>query len=63
MWIERDISSLIKQIYAERPVLLLTGTRQTGKSSLLNRFLMSAWVFRFRQTTNNFNLKSEKYAC
>ncbi|MEE9426089.1 MAG: ATP-binding protein [Methylococcales bacterium] len=37
MWIEREISSLIKQIHAERPALLLTGARQTGKSSLLSR--------------------------
>ena len=36
MWIEREITSLIKKINAERPVLLLTGARQTGKSSLLN---------------------------
>ncbi len=36
MWIQREISSYIKQLYAKRPALLLTGARQTGKSSLLN---------------------------
>jgi len=36
MWIERDISGLIKKHHAKRPALLLTGARQTGKSSLLN---------------------------
>ncbi len=37
MWIEREISNLIEKVNAERPALLLTGARQTGKSSLLNR--------------------------
>ncbi|HEC13762.1 MAG TPA: ATP-binding protein, partial [Acidiferrobacteraceae bacterium] len=37
MWIERAISTLVKTTHAERPALLLTGARQTGKSSLLNR--------------------------
>jgi len=37
MWIEREISGLIEKLNAERPALLLTGARQTGKSSLLNR--------------------------
>ncbi|MFV1985191.1 MAG: ATP-binding protein [Thiohalomonadales bacterium] len=36
MWIKRDISELIKKLNKERPALLLTGARQTGKSSLLN---------------------------
>ena len=36
MWIEREISGLIQQTHAVRPALLLTGARQTGKSSLLN---------------------------
>ncbi len=35
MWIHRDISILISKISKERPALLLTGARQTGKSSLL----------------------------
>ncbi len=37
MWIEREISALVQKISAERSALLLTGARQTGKSSLLNR--------------------------
>ena len=37
MWIEREISGLIERVNAERPALLLTGARQTGKSSLLTR--------------------------
>ncbi len=37
MWIERDISNLIQKLSAERPALLLTGARQTGKSTLLSR--------------------------
>jgi len=37
MWIKREISSYIEQVQASRPALLLTGARQTGKSSLLNR--------------------------
>jgi len=36
MWIKREISVLIKKLNTERPALLLTGARQTGKSSLLN---------------------------
>ena len=35
MWIEREISSLVKRVNSQRPALLLTGARQTGKSSLL----------------------------
>jgi len=36
MWIKRDIAKLLQKLSAERPALLLTGARQTGKSSLLN---------------------------
>lgn len=35
MWVERQMTSQIKQAARERPCLLLTGARQTGKSSLL----------------------------
>jgi predicted AAA+ superfamily ATPase len=35
MWINRHLSSKIKEIAAQRPVLLLTGARQVGKTSLL----------------------------
>ena len=34
-WIEREAGPLIKATAAQRPVLLLTGCRQTGKTSLL----------------------------
>lgn len=37
MWIERDYSEIIEQAVKERPVILLTGIRQAGKSSLLKR--------------------------
>ena len=37
MWIKRDITNLIQKLCTERPSLLLTGARQTGKSSLLSR--------------------------
>ncbi|HEB86917.1 MAG TPA: ATP-binding protein [Gammaproteobacteria bacterium] len=37
MWVKREISSLIEQTRSTRPALLITGARQTGKSSLLNR--------------------------
>jgi predicted AAA+ superfamily ATPase len=37
MWIERDYSDKIKRAVKSRPVILLTGIRQAGKSSLLQR--------------------------
>lgn len=37
MWIERFVSSQIRQAAASRPVVLLTGARRTGKTSLLRR--------------------------
>ena len=37
MWIERDYSDKIKDAVEKRPVVLLTGVRQAGKSSLLKR--------------------------
>jgi predicted AAA+ superfamily ATPase len=42
MWIERDYSTRIKEAVESRPVVLLTGIRQAGKSSLLKRLLKSA---------------------
>jgi predicted AAA+ superfamily ATPase len=35
MWIERSISQRLKDLSQKRPALLLTGSRQTGKTSLL----------------------------
>ena len=37
MWIERQIKNKIIKLTASRPALLLTGARQTGKTSLLQR--------------------------
>ena len=42
MWIERSVKKKIEQIASTRPVLLLTGARQTGKTSLLKRIFASA---------------------
>lgn len=39
MWIERQIKNTLFQQLESRPVILLTGARQTGKSSLLRRML------------------------
>ncbi len=37
MWIPREIEPLLAQVAAQRPALILTGARQTGKTSLLQR--------------------------
>ena len=42
MWIERDYTSRIKEAAKNRPVLLLTGIRQAGKSSLLQKIFKDA---------------------
>jgi len=42
MWIERNYSDKIKEEVKTRPVVLLTGVRQAGKSSLLQRLLKDA---------------------
>ncbi|MDZ7740080.1 MAG: ATP-binding protein [Bacteroidales bacterium] len=42
MWIERDYADKIKQAVKTRPVVLLTGIRQAGKSSLLQRLYPDA---------------------
>jgi predicted AAA+ superfamily ATPase len=42
MWIERDYSVKIKEAVKTRPVVLLTGVRQAGKSSLLQRLFSDA---------------------
>ncbi len=41
MWIEREISKQIQGLTKERPCVVLTGARQTGKSSLLQRLFPS----------------------
>lgn len=37
MWIEREIEPLLRQRAGQRPVVVLTGARQTGKTSLVRR--------------------------
>src|SRR5262249_43160182 len=37
MWIERDISPKIMSLAQSFPVIVLTGARQTGKTTLLRR--------------------------
>lgn len=37
MWIERHLESLLQDRAATRPVVVLTGARQTGKTSLMRR--------------------------
>ena len=37
MWIERQIEPLLRQRATTRPVVVLTGARQTGKTSLMRR--------------------------
>ena len=37
MWIERSVEPRLRQLAATRPVVVLTGARQTGKTSLLRR--------------------------
>ena len=37
MWIKREISPVLKKLVQNRPAVLLTGARQTGKSSLLQK--------------------------
>lgn len=41
MWYHREISSKIEQLLAQFPLLVLTGARQVGKSSLLKKLLPS----------------------
>jgi predicted AAA+ superfamily ATPase len=37
MWIERDIAQKIKDLAQSFPVIVLTGARQTGKTTLLQK--------------------------
>lgn len=39
MWIQRDIGPLISRLVAQRPVVVVTGARQVGKTTLLRRLL------------------------
>ena len=42
MWIERNNTQKILDAVKSKPVLLLTGVRQVGKSSLLQRLFKEA---------------------
>lgn len=37
MWIERELESLLRARAAQRPAVMVTGARQTGKTSLVRR--------------------------
>lgn len=37
MWVEREIESLVRKRAEQRPVVVVTGARQTGKTSLVQR--------------------------
>jgi uncharacterized protein len=37
MWINRDLNGVLKKIIQDRPVVVLTGARQTGKTSLIKK--------------------------
>ncbi len=41
MWIHRDIQPLLKARARQRPVIVMTGARQTGKTSLVRRTFSS----------------------
>lgn len=40
MWIDRQIEPLLRQRAETRPVVVLTGARQTGKTSLMRRLFL-----------------------
>lgn len=52
MWIERSISEKILKAVKTRPAVLLTGARQTGKSSLLKKLFPSAQYVTFDHIRN-----------
>jgi hypothetical protein len=44
MWIAREVERLLQDRVARRPVVVLTGARQTGKTSLVRR-LFADWEY------------------
>ena len=52
MWIERDISVKLKGLVSHRPAILLTGARQTGKTSLLRHLFPEAAYVSFDWPAN-----------
>lgn len=55
MWIERNFSEKIDKGLRTRPVVILTGTRQSGKSSLLQKHVKNATYL----TLDNISLADE----
>ncbi len=47
MWIKREISEKILKLGKEKPAILVTGARQTGKSSLLKNLFPNAQYISF----------------
>ncbi len=47
MWIERTLGDKLESLAASRPVVMVTGARQTGKSSLLKRRFPNAEYITF----------------
>lgn len=52
MWIKRDISPIIVALAQSRPAILLTGARQTGKTSLLRHLFPEAEYISFDWPAN-----------
>ena len=42
MWIQRTIEPFLREVAAQRPALIVTGCRQTGKTSSLRRVFPEA---------------------
>ncbi len=42
MWIERDISDILRKAFAQFPGVVFSGARQTGKTSLVQRLFSQA---------------------
>lgn len=47
MWIDRQIAKRLSDISRSRPAILLTGVRQSGKSSLLKKIFNNAYYLTF----------------
>ena len=67
MWIQRQITKTLQQTVKTRPIVLLTGARQTGKSSLLERtfphynYVSLDWPDRASSARENGSWFLEKY--
>jgi len=52
MWIQRNISPIIIELASKKPAILLTGARQTGKTSLLQHLFPDAQYISFDWPAN-----------